>query len=70
LRGGQSPADVSPWADSPSGPAIGLLIAASVTFGLARNSPTIALAHYLAVDVALGFIVAPETGRPGSPPWP
>ena len=50
--------------------AIGLLIAASVTLGLARNSPTIALAHYLAVDVALGFIVAPETGRPGSPPWP
>lgn len=39
-------------------PALGLLIAASVTFGLARNSPTIALAHYVAVDVALGFIVA------------
>src|SRR5512142_506960 len=39
-------------------PAIGLLIAASVAAALARNSPTISLAHYLAVDVALGFIVA------------
>ena len=39
-------------------PAIGLLAAASVAFGLARNSPTVALAHYVAVDVALGFIVA------------
>jgi hypothetical protein len=38
--------------------AIGLLAAASVAFGLARNSPTISLAHYVAVDVALGFIVA------------
>jgi len=38
--------------------AIGLLIAASVAFGLVRDSPTVALAHYVAVDVALGFIVA------------
>jgi signal transduction histidine kinase len=38
--------------------AIGLLIAASVAVALARNSPTVSLAHYVAVDVALGFIVA------------
>src|SRR2546423_8771975 len=39
-------------------PAIGLLVAGSVAAALARNSPTVSLAHYLAVDVALGFIVA------------
>ncbi len=39
-------------------PALGLLIAASVAAALARNSPTVALAHYIAVDVAVGFIVA------------
>jgi signal transduction histidine kinase len=39
-------------------PAIGLLIAGSVAAALAHGSPTIALAHYVAVDVALGFIVA------------
>lgn len=46
-------------------PAIGLLIAASVTAGLVRNSPTISLAHYAAVDVALGFIVAARSRRAG-----
>jgi signal transduction histidine kinase len=39
-------------------PAIGLLIVGSVAAALAHGSPTIALAHYVAVDVALGFIVA------------
>src|SRR5690349_14012866 len=46
-------------------PAIGLLAAASVAFGLARDSPTISLAHYVAVDVALGFIVATRSRRAG-----
>jgi signal transduction histidine kinase len=39
-------------------PAIGLLIAGSVAAALAQSSPMISFAHYLAVDVALGFIVA------------
>ena len=46
-------------------PAIGLLIAGSVAAALALDSPTVALAHYLAVGVALGFIVA---SRP-RPAW-
>jgi len=46
-------------------PAIGLLAAASVAFGLARDSSTISLAHYVAVDVALGFIVATRSRRAG-----
>jgi signal transduction histidine kinase len=44
-------------------PALTLLIAASVAAALARDSATISLAHYLAVDIALGFIAA-------SQPWP
>jgi signal transduction histidine kinase len=39
-------------------PALALLLAGSIAAAAARSSPTIALAHYLAVDVALGFIVA------------
>jgi len=48
--------------------AIGLLIAGSAAAALARSSPTIALAHYLAIDVALGFIVAtrPRPARIGA----
>src|SRR5690349_14382680 len=46
-------------------PAIGLLAAASAAFALARNSPTVSLAHYVAVDVALGFIVATRSRRTG-----
>ena len=45
--------------------AAGLLIAGSVAAALALDSPTVSVAHYLAVDVALGFIVA---SRP-RPAW-
>jgi signal transduction histidine kinase len=38
--------------------ATGLLIAGSVTAALALDSPTVSVWHYLAVDVALGVIVA------------
>lgn len=39
-------------------PALALLIAGSAAVALARNSPMVAIAHYLAVDAALGFVVA------------